>query len=532
MTTATPNLSDREKLENRLHELQSGLCYICDEPIDLDIHRGNLQIDHIVPKSKGGPDTENNYALTHDICNLLKSDSDLRVARCLALLDKMRTQARASGERGANLAHVLERYGGGKATLRAKRIGETMQVGYPEAGDTQIYSTLIYKDELSGDDYFFAYVPIEYIHHDDIINPRDIGSSIRGLLNEFIQGRPQLHVGLAHWMDDGSGGGLLKMFDGQHKAAAQIMLGTRKLPVRVFMNPNREVLTTTNTNAGSTLRQVAFDRATMRHLGHTQYLDRISQYRTDYNLQPDDLSFSESDLTSHFQGERNKVVGHIIDALRDSITHDPDNRLTDFMEMGGRSTARPLAYATVDSAFYQLLYKRVLSSPMDEDADSNPRDLERSQMVQLMNIFADVFIAGHWDSEVGGNRLENRVTQGEDIPPYHLRAWRVTRQPVAHNIIRWVHLVIHHHFALNGQQVETDKLLQNRFPPKLWENLEAFLTNLSRLPCWTDTKMSATVFAANRTQTYWESVFKNGTAPDSLVVLAKGLNIVEMMRRY
>ena len=32
--------------------------------------------------------------------------------------------------------------------------------------------------------------------------------------------------------------GKLKLFDGQHKAAAQILLGVRELPVRVFVEPD------------------------------------------------------------------------------------------------------------------------------------------------------------------------------------------------------------------------------------------------------------------------------------------------------
>ena len=67
---------------------------------------------------------------------------------------------------------------------------------------------------------FFATFPLEYLHHDDRINPRNIGSNIRGLIEEFLRKRPQLHVALAWWAPDAEGAGLLKVFDGQHKAAA------------------------------------------------------------------------------------------------------------------------------------------------------------------------------------------------------------------------------------------------------------------------------------------------------------------------
>ena len=108
---------------------------------------------------------------------------------------------------------------------------------------------------------FFASVPLEYLHHDDRINPRPIGSSIRGLIEEFLSKNPQLHVALAWWAPQQDGAGPLKVFDGQHKAAAQILLGIKDLPVRIFVEPDINVLLDANTNAGGKLGQVPFDIA-------------------------------------------------------------------------------------------------------------------------------------------------------------------------------------------------------------------------------------------------------------------------------
>jgi hypothetical protein len=94
------------------------------------------------------------------------------------------------------------------------------------------------------------------------------------------------------------------VFDGQHKTAAQILLGVRRIPVRIFVNPNEQLLLTANTNAGTTLRQVAFDRSVQRRLGSSILRDRIARYCEDRGLSTDYEEFSEKALVEHFKGEQ------------------------------------------------------------------------------------------------------------------------------------------------------------------------------------------------------------------------------------
>ena len=192
---------------------------------------------------------------------------------------------------------------------------------FPEIGDNNIYKSPIYVDELSRMTYFFAKLPIAYLWHDDRINPRAIGSSISKLIEEFFKKRPQLHVSLA-WIEinELNNHSYVQIFDGQHKAAAQVMLGVKALPVRIFVNPDFDLLLTTNTNAGTIFRQVAFDKSVQRNLGSAIYIDRVERYQKDHNLEPDVFSFSERDLFKHFKCESLEMKRYILDAVRDSIT--------------------------------------------------------------------------------------------------------------------------------------------------------------------------------------------------------------------
>jgi hypothetical protein len=55
-------------------------CYLCQKSIDLNIPRTEpegLNIEHVIPIVKGGPDTLENVRPSHRNCNLSKHDKDL-----------------------------------------------------------------------------------------------------------------------------------------------------------------------------------------------------------------------------------------------------------------------------------------------------------------------------------------------------------------------------------------------------------------------------------------------------------------------
>ena len=524
---------ERASLEKRLLDRQSGRCFICDDTVDSVLHAGQLDIDHIVPVVSNGPDEENNFALVHATCNRSKSASDLRVARRMAEFDRLQEEAREAGARGAHLGHVLMRHKGGTAQFRIKRNGKRIEYSLPEIGDNTIHGVQLHNDPLSGMNYFFAVLPLEYLHHDDRINPRSIGSNIRGLIEEFMRGRPQLHVALAWWAPEVDGQGAIKVFDGQHKAAAQILLGVRQLPVRVFVEPDTNVLLVANTNAGDKLKQVAFDTAVLRHLGSSLFMERLRQYQTMKGLAAADYSFSEKDLVAFFKGEHREMLRYIVDAVRDSVTHNKNNRLMEFVEWSGKAADRPLAYSALERTFFkEFLHKKALEQNIDEGLESgdSPRVLEREQLVRLMSLFADVFFVGQWDPEVGGRRLENQIQRGEAIPELHLRAWRVSREEILGNILIWVRTVIENYFVWTGQVVDRERLLHRGFPEELWRRIDHFLRNIATLPCWVDRNLSNTVFGAKQNLDYWQRVFQTGTTPTGVRVLAQPLDLTRMIQ--
>ena len=533
LASLTPE--QRKDLEQRLHNLQRGKCFICDGAIDLVLQRGALDIDHIDPLVAQGLDAENNFALTHASCNRSKGSSNLEVARRLKEFEKIQEQASEAGRRGADLSDILAKYGGTQFPFAAVADGEVLRYSFARSGDNELRQAPLLHDKLSGMRSAVINVPISYLHHDDRINPRSIGSNLRGLIEEFREGRPQLHVSLGWWApDENAAEGPIKVFDGQHKAAAQILLGVKELPVRVFIEPDINVLLQANTNAGGKLRQVAFDASVMRHLGSTLYIERVEKYRSMRGLPETDLSFSERDLVRFYRGEGREMERYIIDAQRDAVTHAPDNMLNQYIEWAGKGADKPLAYMTIERSFFKIfMYKKALDTPIDDGLDSgtNPRQLERSQLIRLMSLFAEVVFDRHWDPDIGGYKLENRVSKGDAIPPEHLRAWRMGRDEVTGNICEWMKLVIRNHHAAMGTMMDDSKPLHQPLPEVLWERMRDFIVSMSELPCWIDRNLANSVFGPKQNLEYWQKVFKTGKAPNGVQVIAAPLNLHEMINR-
>jgi hypothetical protein len=522
---------DRHKLIEKLHGAQHGNCFICEQSIDLVVHKDTIDIDHVVPIKVGGKDDPVNFALTHASCNRSKQASHLEVARILNRFDRLKDKL-ATENRSPNLGDVLEQAGGGSQALGFKLTADELTYSLGELGDNALRTVPVYEDGLSRFRFFFAKLPIQYLAHDDHINPRSIGPNISKLVEEFHQQRPQLHVPLA-WMKSEGGKSPIRVFDGQHKAAAQIMLGVRALPVRVFIDPDPDTLITTNTNAGTTLKQVAFDKSVQRHLGSSLYQDRIQRYRKETGKADDDLSFSERDLVNHFKGQSREIKRYILDAVRNGVTSDPDNKLRDYIDFGGRGKESPLSYSTIEKTFYSFfVYQEVLETPINyrEEEGENPRMVEREQILRLMNVIAKVLYVDKFDPEVGTDKIESKLQKGETFKLDHLRAFRLSKEELVYNWLQYVAQIARHYFITLGKPDPKERLFQVPFPEQVWENIRKFLENLVAMPLWVNIDLSDTVFGGKQNNAFWKLVFETGRTPQGMNILTQPINLIDMLK--
>jgi hypothetical protein len=521
---------ERNNLEKKLAAMQSDTCYICQEPIDLNLH--SVNIDHIIPLALHGLDKEDNFALTHESCNKSKLDSHLEVARRLCVLKKIVEMCKMQGKQ-ADLSDVLKHFGGSQHNLKCSVAHEMLSYSFSQTGDNKIYQSPIISDPTSGIKSAFVKIPIAYVYHDEKINPRALNSSVSKLVKEFYLKNPQLHVGLSR-LEEVDGNTFVRVFDGQHKATAQLLLGADHLLTRLFLDVDIKRLTETNAHAGSTLRQIAFGQSTLRQLNSSILNERVIQYRQDHKLPDDDLSFSEQQLVTYYKGEKNfKTL--IFDSIKNSITYDSANKLRDFVDFGGRATDLPLSYSTVDKVIYAKFCnsKFIFSQPLSAGTNTgtNHRELEISQIVRIMNIMAEEIYLGKFDTTIGTSKIEDKIIKGQaaKITDDHLVAYRMSKEEVIQSWIWYVQTIIIAYHNNQGIKFDADQMFHTQLDDQVFINIRNFIKNLRSLPLWKDRTMSATVFSGKKNTDYWDKVFKVGNDPSGVPVLATPINFMNML---
>ena len=519
--------SEYNALTESLLKQQNHKCYICQKPIDPS---QDTNIDHIVPLANNGKDKPENFAVTHASCNKSKQDADLDTARMLARLKSIQEKV-AVEHRSASLADVLAEYGGSKYDFHCSINENELSYSFDQMGEVEMRSIALFKDKLSSEKSCFIEVPIEYLFHDCIINPRGINSSISLLVKEFKKGNPQLHLTLGRLEE-----GKIKIFDGQHKAVARILLGERKILIRLFVEPNVDRLTLTNATAGSTLRQIAFDKSIMRQLNNTLYQERVRKYQEEHNLPADCYDFSEANLVDYFKGISASIKKYIIDAIKSSITNSPDNSLKDYIDFEGKAKSIPISHSTFDKVFLSQYIdaKSILTSKISDksDAGENPRELDITQIVQLMNIIAEEIYINKFNPDIGVYRIENQIIDGKDanITDAHLIAYRMSKEEIAYNWNQYIKRVIRNYFDNVGGHFNEKSPFQSKFPDRLWLNLRNFVRNLAALPLWKDRSMAETHFAGKSNYDYWKTIFETGKTNNGEIVLQNHINISEMIK--
>ena len=150
---------------------------------------------------------------------------------------------------------------------------------------------------------FIGLIPFTCIFHDPIINLRSI-FDLEPMIEEFYDGNPQLQPSLAILKIDAyNNKGKIILFDGQHKAAAQLYLGNSKLFTRVFVNVDIDKIKQANFRAHTVVAQIHFPDFIQDKIGHDLLKLEFDSYRdnSDYPSNSEDKFIQVSAVSDDYR---------------------------------------------------------------------------------------------------------------------------------------------------------------------------------------------------------------------------------------
>ena len=193
----------------------------------------------------------------------------------------------------------------------------------------------------------------------------------------------------------------------------------------------------------------------------------------------------------------------------------------------------PSSYSSIEKTFYSFfIYQDLLEIPISYKLEegSNPRSLEKAQIVHLMNIIAEEIFIDQFDLDIGTSQIESKIQKGEDIPLEHVRAYRMAKEEIMYNWLKYLSQIVQYHLVAQGVPVDEKKLFQYEFSETLWTNIRNYAKNLSLLPLWTNNTLSSTVFGGKQNYQFWQTIFTTGASPQGVKVLAQPINILELQK--
>jgi hypothetical protein len=488
----------KEEVLERLSKFQDGKCFLCEESLGTVILE-SLEVDHIIPLAEGGRDDESNWALLHKECNRKKGTKPLLLARNLHRFEKDKRKF----EENFKLGKVLEVFRGTDGDyLKIKFLSENRaEILYKNEKEVEIKEQIPVYDDPSGSGFtsIFVTLPIKYVFHDAELNPRPVSEKDANLIEEFYYKNPQLHVCLCRIEEMGEEGGYKKvkvlLFDGQHKAVAQLYNGKKCLPLRIFLKYDKERLKAVNFRAHTELVQMEFFRSITAEVGSGLFADKFKEYLNKHALEiVSERAFLESIESPKERKDTKKNfylwLEHII--LHPEKTHpEKENKMTRFIEEEKtRERQKPISYDSFKKTFVRFfVYRDFAEEPITHMEYSNYlRFLERDNLIKLMNMIAEKVLVGKFDEKIGAHKLEESIRKGVKVPDEHVKAYRIFR-PKAFEV--WCEVLseaiktfLKFREKLSEKYAKEGKILWCKIDEEEWKQIEKMVARIINHKLW------------------------------------------------
>lgn len=527
------NKEEKSELIQRLHTAQNKLCYVCSKVINLRVHQAD--IDHIHALSRDGVDDEQNWALTHASCNRSKGTRDLELQRILQRFkDHVESYSKPVVEgtiRTFTVNEALNELHPERQEVAAAIKENIIEVSFNFDGKPQTEEFQLINDPANpGFRSFVGMIPFVCLHHDATINPRSI-VDLEMMIEEFYNKNPQLQPSLATLnLDDESGAkGRVLLFDGQHKAAAQMYVGRQRLFVRVFVNCDKGRLKETNFRAHTRLAQIHFPRLVEDRVGDDLFLEEFNRFLASADpTKKSEHSFFQEHLARPLRSEYRKYfASHLRYEVLTGKAGTRSNEILNYVEtITARSKRYPLSYDTVQKTFLaHFLWLKPSREALE--LTQRMRTTERENLIRLSNLFVEeVLGSGRFDLNKGIYRIEERLAEDPDaITDSHLRAYRLCRSSAmiiwSEELMRAISLFLNTLSRYQRGDWATARTMWAEIDEPNWDRVRKMIRVVRDHKIWGERTNTEIVSAISSTRNKdWKEILLQGRLPgreDSLL---------------
>lgn len=347
----------------------------------------DIEFDHVWPYSEQGLSEVGNIAAVCKKHNREKGTLTLGEFR-----DRLELRRFFEGAKKRRLDDLLG------ARLGADSFGQSLNVEladgraklYLETGPIQVPVT---ECAATGERYFYAVLPVNAIRNDAELQPRPLDLQRLWQLYQHLRQHTQLAPAVCRLVD-----GEILLFDGQHKAAAQVWAGRRAVDCKVYLSPEVRRLKETNLSAHDKLRQMPFYTSTLLE----KYAGMASEDWEEFLLGKGpkteaaflDFIRAKGGLT---KPEARKRVRSLI--YKDILDH-PDNQLREYITEENRGRQNPLTMSRLEKTFFAEF---IAVPPLEDEFETEAyhRDEERENVVRVLNGIVERSLTDQWAPDRG-----------------------------------------------------------------------------------------------------------------------------------
>jgi 5-methylcytosine-specific restriction endonuclease McrA len=364
--------AQQKNAEKDLWEKSGGICALCDEPLgDAPEH---IVPDHKIAVADNGKTTLTNLYLAHKSCNSSRQHLPFNVAKPL-----VKFKVLSDTKSDVTFEDVLDGYvdkPNRQVKVNRSNGSITLSVGsWSRTSD-------VFSDPATKCEYFFTELPVSLVRNDAEVQPRLIMHlHVRKLALDFTE-RPVHEPSNCRLVYTGEKTGKLLQFDGQHKTTAQILIGRKSVPVKVYIEPDIPMLQQLVVKIQQEIKKQPLTRSdTLAKLG-----DVIVGYTDNYKVKKGqirtEVGFVRSQPDKKTKAEVKKLY---FEELRRIIFFSDENKFAKLFKPGVPERLQT-DKVIIDKMVKPLIYSQLLDIDMDE---SGGRDNEKEAIVLVLNKLKD-----------------------------------------------------------------------------------------------------------------------------------------------